>query len=79
MPMSAEEITERIKAVLPEAEITLVDLAGDNDHWEVTVSDASFAGKPRVMQHKMVQAAFGEDLGTTLHALAIKSRVRLED
>ncbi len=75
MPMTAEEITQRIQAALPDAKIELVDLAGDNDHWEVTVTDASFAGKPRVMQHKKVQAAFGEDLGTTLHALAIRTRV----
>ena len=75
MPMTAEEITSRIKATLPNAEIELVDLAGDNDHWEVTVSDASFAGLSRIAQHKAVQAAFGEDLGTTLHALAIKTRI----
>lgn len=74
MPMTAEEITTRIQTVLPDATIELVDLAGDNDHWEVTVTDASFAGQTRIAQHKMVQSAFGEDLGTTLHALAIKTR-----
>lgn len=74
MPMSAEEIESRIKVALPNAQIDLVDLAGDNDHWEVTVMDASFKDMSRVAQHKCVQAAFGADLGTTLHALAIKTR-----
>ncbi len=71
MPMTADEITARIKAALPDAEVSLEDLAGDNDHWKATVKSAAFAGKSRVDQHRMVNAAFGTDLGTTLHALAV--------
>lgn len=71
MPMTADEITRRIAAALSDAEIVLEDLAGDNDHWKVTVKSAAFAGKSRVDQHRMVNAAFGSDLGTTLHALAV--------
>ena len=71
MPMSGEEITSRIAAAIPGAEIVLEDLAGDNDHWKVTVTSAAFAGKSRVQQHQMVYAAFGRDMGTTLHALAV--------
>ena len=71
MPMSGEEITARIKAALPDADIKLEDLAGDNDHWKVTVSSSAFAGLNRVAQHRLVNAAFGSDLGTTLHALAV--------
>lgn len=71
MPMTAEEITRRITAAIPDAEVLLEDLAGDNDHWKVTVKSAAFAGLNRVAQHRMVNAAFGTDLGTTLHALAV--------
>lgn len=71
MPMSADEITKRITAAIADAEIHLEDLAGDNDHWKVTVKSAAFVGKSRVEQHRMVNAAFGADLGTTLHALAV--------
>lgn len=75
MPMTAEEITRRIKAALPDAEVVLEDMAGDNDHWKATVKSAAFAGKSRVEQHRMVNAAFGADLGTTLHALAVSTVV----
>lgn len=71
MPMSAEEITRRIAAALPDAEIILEDLAGDDNHWKVTVKSARFAGLNRVAQHRLVNNAFGADLGTTLHALAV--------
>ncbi len=71
MSMSAEEITRRIQAAIPDAEIQLEDLAGDDNHWKVTVTSSAFAGQSRVAQHRMVNAAFGADLGTTLHALAV--------
>ena len=76
MPMTADEITQRIQAALPDATIQLEDLAGDNDHWKVTVTSAVFQGKSRVEQHRMVNAAFGADLGTTLHALAVSTAVK---
>ena len=71
MPMSAEDITTRIEAAFDDAVVELKDLAGDNDHWQVSVTSAAFEGKPRVQQHKMVYAALGEDMGTTLHALSV--------
>lgn len=74
MPMSGEQIEQTIKTALPDAEIILEDLAGDGDHWQVTVISAAFKGLPRVKQHKLVMESFGTDMGTTLHALSIKTQ-----
>lgn len=76
MGMHAEEITRRVKGAIPDAEVELVDLAGDNDHWQITVTSAAFKGKTRVQQHQMVMHAIGSDMGTTLHALAITTKVK---
>jgi len=73
--MTAEDITRRIKAAIPDAAITLADLAGDNDHWQVTVISSSFASLSRVAQHQKVMAALGSDMGTTLHALSIRTQI----
>jgi stress-induced morphogen len=73
--MSASEIEKRIKAALPDAQIELRDLAGDDNHWAATITSAAFRGKTRVQQHQMVNAAFGADMGTTLHSLAIQTAV----
>ncbi len=78
MPLSAEEITARIQKSLPDAQISMVDLAGDGDHWQVTVISASFQGMTRVAQHKMVYNAIGQDMGTVLHALAVITKVAPE-
>lgn len=75
MPMPASEIEGLIKAALPDAEIKLLDTAGDGDHYSVTVSSSEFAGKTRVQQHKMVMDALGGNMGTRLHALAITTKV----
>jgi stress-induced morphogen len=75
MPMSASEIEKRIKAALPDATVELRDLAGDDNHWAATITSAAFRGKTRVQQHQMVNAAFGADMGTTLHSLAIQTAV----
>jgi stress-induced morphogen len=73
--MTAAEITKRVIAALPDAELELQDLAGDDDHWKLIVTSTAFAGLSRVKQHQLVYAAFGADLGTTLHALAVETRV----
>lgn len=73
--MSGPDIEAAILAALPGATIELRDLAGDDDHWAVTVTAPQFAGKNRVQQHKMVYAAIGEKMGGELHALQVTTVV----
>ena len=75
MPMAGAEIVARIKAGIPDAEVTLTDLAGDDNHWAAHVVSASFAGKTRIAQHKLVYAAIGDDMGGALHALQLTTAV----
>jgi stress-induced morphogen len=75
MPMTASEIEKRIKAAIPDAVVELRDLAGDDNHWAATITSEQFRGKSRVQQHQMVNAAFGDDMGTALHALAIQTAI----
>ena len=71
MPMDANEIERLIKAALPDAEVTINDLAGDGDHFAAHVVSAAFKGKTRVQQHKMVYEALQGRMGGKLHALAL--------
>ncbi len=76
MPMEASEIERMIKAALPDAEITIRDLAGDGDHYAAHVTSSAFAGKTRVQQHQMVYEALGGQMGDVLHALALTTAVK---
>ena len=71
MAMAAAEIEALIRAALPDAEVTITDLAGDGDHYAAHVVCASFEGKPRIAQHKLVYAALGDRMGGELHALQL--------
>ncbi|CAH0496333.1 BolA/IbaG family iron-sulfur metabolism protein [Novosphingobium sp. CECT 9465] len=75
MAMAADEIEGLIRAALPDAEVAITDLAGDGDHYAAHVVSASFAGVPRVKQHKMVYDALGGRMGGVLHALQLTTAV----
>ncbi len=71
MPMAAADIEALIRAALPDAEVTITDLAGDGDHYAAHVVSPAFTGKPRVLQHKLVYSALGDRMGGMLHALQL--------
>jgi stress-induced morphogen len=75
MAMDAREIERLIKESIPDAEVTIRDLAGDGDHYAATVIAASFRGKSRVQQHQLVYAALKGQMGGVLHALALQTGV----
>ena len=73
MAMPAGEIEALIKTALPDAHITIEDLAGDGDHYAATVVSEQFRGISRVRQHQIVYAALRGRMGGELHALALQT------
>lgn len=71
--MAAGEIESLIRASLPDARVTVEDLAGDGDHYAATVVSEAFRGRSRVQQHQMVYAALRGRMGGELHALALQT------
>ena len=71
MAMAAEDIERMIREAIPDAEVTITDLAGDGDHYAARVVAPSFAGMSRVRQHQKVYAALGGRMGGELHALQL--------
>jgi len=75
MPMDENEIVLLIKKKLPDAEISIRDLAGDGDHYSANVISEAFRGKTRVQQHQLVYEALEGNMGGALHALALQTSV----
>lgn len=75
MAMQADQIEAMIRAAIPDADVTITDLAGDGDHYAAHVVSATFAGKTRVAQHKAVYEALGGRMGGELHALQLTTAV----
>ncbi len=74
MAMQASEIEALIKTALPDARVTVEDLAGDGDHYAAEVISETFRGLSRVKQHQMVFQALGGRMGGQLHALALQTK-----
>lgn len=75
MAMDAGEIERMIMEALPDAKVSIRDLAGDGDHYAAEVVSESFRGKTRVQQHQMIYKALQGNMGGVLHALALQTSV----
>jgi len=75
MAMAASEIERLIKAAIPDALVTIRDLAGDGDHYAARVVSRTLAGLSRIKQHQAVYSALGGRVGGELHALQLETAV----
>ncbi len=73
MSLKLEEIETLIKKAMPDAEITIQDLAGDENHYSATIKSKIFTGKSKIDQHKLVYKALKGKMGNELHALALNT------
>ena len=73
MGVNLEKIKSLIKESIPDAEITIKDLAGDDNHYSATIKSKVFSGKSKIEQHKLVYKALKGKMGNELHALALNT------
>ena len=74
MGLKLEEIKSLIKKAIPDAEISIQDLAGDDNHYSATIKSKTFSGKSKVEQHKLVYKALKGKMGNELHALQLNTK-----
>jgi stress-induced morphogen len=68
-------LKQKLRDAFPSATtLELEDLTGTKDHYRALIVDASFGGKTRVEQHKLVYRALGELMHGPVHALALETR-----
>jgi stress-induced morphogen len=70
---SAQEIQRRIETAIPGAQAEVEDYTGGGDHFRAIVTAAAFAGQSRIEQHRLVYQIFGEEIGSSIHALSLKT------
>ncbi len=73
MTIKIEELKNLIKESIPDAEINIQDLAGDNNHYSATIKSKLFKGKSKIEQHKLVYSALKGKMGNELHALSLNT------
>ena len=73
MSLKLEELKSLVKKAIPDAEITIQDLVGDENHYSATIKSKIFTGKSKIEQHKLVYKALNGKMGNELHALALNT------
>lgn len=72
--MQPQEIQLVIEQKIPDAQISVRDLTGTADHWEVLIVSKVFEGKTMLEQHRMVKGFFEKEIASgVLHAFSLKT------
>ena len=74
MPLPIKEIEKLIKKSIPDAQIEIKDLMGDNNHYSATIRSKLFHNLSKIEQHKLVYKSLGGKMGNELHALSLNTK-----
>ena len=74
MPLPIKEIEKLIKKSIPDAQIEIKDLMGDNNHYSATIRSKLFNNLNKIEQHKLVYKSLGGKMGNELHALSLNTK-----
>ncbi len=74
MAISEKELFSILQQNFPNAKIKLKDIAGDQDHYTLEITDSIFKDVPLIKQHKLVNIALADVLHSRLHAITIKTK-----
>ncbi len=74
MPIEQKKLESLIADKFPESKILVEDLAGDNNHYSVTIESAKFNGLSRIQQHQLVYQSLDGLMDAELHAMQLKTK-----
>ena len=74
MPIEQFKLAELIKNKFPNANILVEDLAGDNNHYSVSIESSAFNGLSRIQQHQLVYKSLDGLMDNELHAMQLKTK-----
>ena len=74
MPIAYHELNALLSDFFSDGSVSVTDLAGDGDHYEVAIISPQFEGKSRIQQHQMVYKALGGRVGQHIHALSLTTK-----
>tara|TARA_Y100000817_G_scaffold310944_1_gene302331 strand:+ start:60 stop:290 length:231 start_codon:yes stop_codon:yes gene_type:complete len=74
MALTIQEIEKLIKESIPDAQIEIKDLMGDNNHYSASIKSKLFNNLSKIEQHKLVYKSLKGKMGNELHALALETK-----
>ena len=74
MPIEQKKLESLIANKFPESKILVEDLAGDNNHYSVTIESSKFNSLSRIQQHQLVYKSLEGLMDSELHAMQLKTK-----
>jgi stress-induced morphogen len=74
MPIEQKKLEELIKSKFSNADILIEDLAGDSNHYSVSIESSAFNGLSRIQQHQLVYKSLDGLMDNKLHAMQLKTK-----
>ena len=74
MPIEQKKLENLIAEKFPESKISVEDLAGDNNHYSVTIESSKFNGLSRIQQRQLVYQSLDGLMDAELHAMQLKTK-----
>ena len=74
MPIEQKKLESIFADKFPDSKILVEDLAGDNDHYSVTIESSIFNGLSRIQQHQLVYRSLDGLMDKELHAMQLKTK-----
>jgi len=74
MPIEQNKLEKIITDKFPNSRILVEDLAGDNNHYSVTIESSMFNGLSRIQQHQLVYKLLDGLMDSELHAMQLKTK-----
>ncbi len=74
MPIEQNKLEKIITDKFPNSRILVEDLAGDNNHYSVTIESSMFNGLSRIQQHQLVYKSLDGLMDSELHAMQLKTK-----
>ena len=74
MAIEQVKLENLLKEKFPDANILVKDLAGDNNHYSVTIESKSFNDLNRVQQHQLVYQSLDGLMDSELHAMQLQTK-----
>ena len=74
MPIEQNRLEKIITEKFPNSKILIEDLAGDNNHYSVTIESSMFNGLSRIQQHQLVYKLLDGLMDSELHAMQLKTK-----
>ena len=68
-----DTLRRTLESAFPGALVSITDLTGTRDHYQVSIVAEAFRGHTRMRQHKLVYEALGAWMQGPIHALSLKT------